>query len=661
MYLLSKNRLGVLFPIVATFIACIIVLTISRLGLSLWQIDRVNDSVGWGHIFLGGLRVDTSSLCYLLVIPTLLSCLLLGNNKVGQIFSIFLRSWIIIALWIVVYMEVVTPAFITEYDVRPNRLFIEYLIYPKEVFGMLWSGYKLDLFIASFASLLTLYSGWRFSRYVVAGLSFPKWYWRPVIALFSVVICFLGARSSFEHRPMNPALVAYSTDPLMNDLVLNSSYSVLFAIKQMGAEDDAFKYYKKMDQDKIIKLIKNSMSVSPDQFSSNLLPTLNKRAPSYKGKPKNLVILLQESLGSRYIGALGGLPLSPNIDALIKDSWSFNRMYATGTRSVRGIEAVTTGFSPTPSRAVVKLGKSQRNFFSIADLLKDKGYHTQFIYGGESHFDNMKTFFLGNGFVDMQDFPTFQKPNFVGSWGASDEDLYNKADNQFSQLHKSGKPFFSLVFTSSNHSPFEYPAGGFEPYNTPQKTRENAAKYSDYAFGEFLKKAKASSYWNDTIFVIVADHDSRAYGNQLVPIDHFRIPAVIFGGGVKPKQDNRLVSQLDLPPTLLSMIGIENYSPMIGNDMTQNIKKSKLRAMMQFYKNYAYMNDDNDMVIFQPEKPSMGFHYDEKTTLLTPKKMPDSFVEKANANALWGSLAYKKGYYSSKYLQETKTNEPINK
>lgn len=670
-----KKRLGVLFPIISTFVICLSILMLSRLSLSLWQSERINDVNGWRAIFLSGLRIDLASLGYLLAIPALVSCLLLNNNTIGEVCSVFLRIWIVAGLWLVVYMEVVTPSFIIEYDVRPNRLFVEYLIYPKEVFGMLWSGYKLELLLGALISIITIYAAWKFSRYAVTGLTFPKWYWRPVMAFLAVLLCFLGARSSLGHRALNPAMVAFSTDPLMNDLILNSSYSLFFSIKQMSAEDDAFKYYGKMDEANIIRLVKESMSgntrlphrellssenrdlkgVNGKQFningsSSELMPTLVNRLASYQGKPKNLVILLQESLGARYVGGLGGLPLTPNLDKLMKESWSFNRMYATGTRSVRGIEAVTTGFSPTPARSVVKLGQSQTNFFTIADLLKNQGYHTQFIYGGESHFDNMKSFFLGNGFSDMQDFATFENPDFVGAWGACDGDLYNKADQQFSQLNQSGKPFFSLVFTSSNHSPFDYPDGVITPYNSPKQTRENAAKYSDYELGQFIKKAKASDYWDNTVFVVVADHDSRAYGNQLVPIDHFRIPAVIFGGGIGYKQDDRLASQIDLPPTLLSLIGIDNLTPMIGHDMTQNIEESKLRAMMQFYKNYAWMDNNNDVVILQPSKSPLGFHYDAETTQLDSKEMPEIMVDKAKANALWGSLAYKKGYYSSEYL-----------
>ena len=458
----------------------------------------------------------------------------------------------------------------------------------------------------------------------------------------------MGARSSLGHRPLNPAMVAFSVDPLMNDLTLNSTYSLLFAVKQLQNEDDAFKYYGKMDEKDIIDLVRSSTNLNQDKYIKNDSPTTAFHESSYRGPKKNLVILLQESLGARYVGKLGGLPLTPNIDRLMEEGWNFTNIYATGTRSVRGIEAIITGFSPTPARSVVKLGKSQNGFFSIADILRKNGYHTQFIYGGESHFDNMKSFFLGNGFDDMQDFGTFNKPIFVGSWGASDEDLYNKAHNQFSNLNDREKPFFSLVFTTSNHTPFDYPDGRIELYNLPKETRENAAKYSDYALGEFFKKAKNSNYWSNTIFLVVADHDSRAYGDQLVPIKHFHIPAVIVGDGISHRQDSRLASQIDLPQTMLSLIGVDSENPMIGHDLTKNIKKEKLRAMMQFYKNFAWMNAENNVVILQPEKMPLTFHYDKENESLSSIEINDhNFIKKAKANALWGSLAYKKDYYQA--------------
>ncbi|WP_084643912.1 LTA synthase family protein [Ferrimonas futtsuensis] len=640
-----RRRTGLLYPIVSAMGVALLVMTLSRAGLALWQSDRVTAAEGWSTLFLSGLRVDLSALSYLFILPALVTVLFAGSGTVGRRILQCLRLFLVVALWFVVFMELATPSFILEYDVRPNRLFYEYLNYPQEVFGMLWSGYKLELFIGFVVSNLTLWLAWVWSGNWIENLKTPRWYWRPLLALLVVIIGVGGARSSLGHRPLNPALVAYTTDPLMNDLVLNSAYSMAFALKQAESEDSAFDYYPNMGRQEIIRRVRAAVSLDSSEFVSGAFPTLANHRASFRGKPKNLVILLQESLGARYVGGLGGLPLTPNLDKLIEQGWNFNRMYATGTRSVRGIEAVTTGFSPTPARAVVKLNDSQRNFFSIADLLRSHGYHTQFIYGGESHFDNMKSFFLGNGFVDMQDFPTFEPLNFKGAWGASDEDLYIKAHQQFTKLHDEGKPFFSLVFTSSNHSPFDYPKGRIQPYNQPDQTRENAAKYSDWALGQFMTKARESEYWKDTLFLVVADHDSRTYGDKLVPISHFRIPAVIVGEGIEPRQDDRLASQVDLAPTLLSLMGISDQHPMIGHDLTREVPRQKLRAMMQFYKNFAWMNEDNEVVIYTPERQAMGFRYDPETSCLTPMALPREMERTALANALWGSLAYYQGLY----------------
>lgn len=648
MHSLVIKRLGIFSPYLYIFLFGLSFLTISRFFLSMWNFDRVTNVNGWSEIFISGLRVDIATLSYLFVIPALITCLMINYKNLKKIWLFFLRIWIVLSIWLLVFMEVVTPSFILEYDVRPNRLFVEYLMYPSELMNMLLSGYKIELTIVTLLSSLTLYFSWKGSAVVLNEPAMPVWYWRLLLAILVLLLGVMGARSSLGHRPLNPAMVAFSIDPLMNDLTLNSTYSMLFAVKQLQNEDDAFKYYGQMDEDEVINLVRDSTNLGLNKYFSKEFPTMASHKSSYRGQKKNLVILLQESLGARYVGKLGGLPLTPNIDKLMEEGWNFTNVYATGTRSVRGIEAIITGFSPTPARSVVKLGKSQSGFFSIAHLLKKNGYHTQFIYGGESHFDNMKSFFLGNGFDDMQDFGTFKEPTFVGSWGASDEDLYAKAHLQFSVLHEQRKPFFSLVFTTSNHTPFDYPDGRIELYNQPKETRENAAKYSDYALGKFFENAKKSAYWADTIFLIVADHDSRAYGDQLVPIKHFHIPAVIVGSDIIHRQDTRLASQIDLPQTLLSLIGVDSDNPMIGHDLTQEIPQVKLRAMMQFYKNFAWMDGQNNVVVLQPEKSPVEFYYDRKNeNLVGSKESNPELVIKAKANALWGSLAYKKDFYRS--------------
>ena len=199
-----------------------------------------------------------------------------------------------------------------------------------------------------------------------------------------------------------------------------------------------------------------------------------------------------------------------------------------------------------------------------------------------------------------------------------------------------------MVFTSSNHDPFEFPSGKIELYEQPQATRNNTAKYADYALGHFFDLAKKSDYWKDTVFLVIADHDSRVHGEALVPIKHFHIPALILGDGIEAKRDPRLVSQIDMPTTLLSLIGINGTYPMLGYDLTR--PENPNRALMQFDKTMAYMRD-NQVVILQQNKAAESYHYDYGNGKLTPAEVPEIMKKQALAYALWGNYAYKQKLY----------------
>ena len=636
-----KQTLGPIWVLVLFSIVIVCFLTLARFGLSVWQGERVFGSHAWLNIFIGGLRVDIATVCYL-IIPALLVLIVAQTFGLQNKVRGLVKYYLVAITALIVFFEVITPTFINEYDLRPNRLFIEYLIYPKEVSKMIFSGYKLEILVATIMFILSCkFASSLFSRQWQSKSSLSRLS-QSVLATLLICLSILGARNSLSHRPLNPAMVSFSTDHLLNDITLNSFYSVAFAIKQLSNEKSSQDFYGKMPQAELLNLVRSNMQNPHSKFNDKTAPTRTFHAASFKGKPKNLVIILQESLGARYVGTLGGLPLTPNIDELYRQGWGFENLYATGTRSVRGIEAVVTGFTPTPSRAVVKLDKSQRDFFTIADFLAKQNYNTQFIYGGESHFDNMRSFFLGNGFKSIVDTNNFDKIDFNGSWGASDEDLYDQANKELTQLQNQNKPFFSLIFSSSNHSPYEFPDGKITLYDKQKQTRNNAAKYADFALGKFIEKAKKSNYWDDTVFVVIADHDSRVSGSSLVPIDHFRIPAVIFGKSISPKRDAQLASQLDIPATLLSLIGTSGEHPMIGHDLSKPVTKNKARAMMQYDKNFAYMQN-NKVVILQPHKPATTYNYINNKLL--PAKNDPKLTKVALAHANFGTLAYTNEWY----------------
>ena len=612
-------------------------LSLSRLALVLWQYDRVEPTGLLLQVFVQGLRADIILMGLLLLLPVLLIPLA-SVRGLGKLWFQFSYLWCLVALVFVVFMELASPAFIQQYDVRPNRLFVEYLKYPKEVLSTLWYGFRLPLVFGVLASVLLT---WLMRRIFRAGkCSLTTWSIGKNVGLWclALVLLFAGIRSTTEHRPANPALFAITSDALVNSLVLSSAYSVLYAIYNLKHEAHSSEIYGKLPTEQMLKQSLDWPWLKQYQFTNPEYPTAHwQQATVTRAKPLNLVIVLQESLGATFVKSLGGLAVTPELEKLKQQGIWFENLYATGTRSVRGIEAVVAGFPPTPAQSTVKLSNSQQHFTTLASILKAQGYQTQFVYGGEAHFDNMRSFFTGNGVDQIVDQSQMHNPVFTGSWGASDEDLFNTAHQQLLALHQQNKPFFSLIFTSSNHEPFEFPDGRIDLNEQPKNTVNNAVKYADWAMGEFFNKAKQSDYWQDTLFLIVADHDNRVYGDNLIPVEKFHIPGLILGADTKPEQLKTLASQIDLAPTLLSMLGVSSCHTMTGRDFTLD-KTSPGRALLQFENYFALMQQgqqqDQELLILKPDGKGVAGLYQPQQQKLSLSPEAVSLADKNQALAL---------------------------
>ncbi|MCY1485535.1 Lipoteichoic acid synthase 2 [compost metagenome] len=642
------KKLNFLKPIFNFMIIGLIIMTLSRIVLFFLYRDRIDETENYWHIFPIGLRFDLIILCYISFLPAVLICLL--PDKFLQKIKKFLNIYFLFFLFLFLLMELSTPDFVAQYDTRPNRLFLDYLIYPKEVMGTLLKSYLPSLIFTTIFLGVAVYFGYKKGK----KLFYPSAQdYKTKLILFPLVafLLFFGARSSLtSKRPINASNAVFSTDQLTNCVGLNSFYTVAFAAYSLKNEDNAAKMYGKMDANEAYDRVKKYMTASSQDFTDAALPLLHNQNPdSLREKPYNLVIFLQESLGAEYVGSLGGKPLTPNFDKLANEGLLFTNLYCTGTRSVRGIEAVVTGFLPSPSESVVKLSNSQSGFFTLAELLKDKGYDTSFIYGGSANFDNMASFFNGNGFeniVDEQDFDNDgKKYAFKGTWGYSDEDLATKANDYFKS--QKNKPFFSLMFSTSNHEPFEFPDGRIKLFDKKKNTVNNAMKYADFSIGKFFELAKKEDYFKNTVFIVIADHNTRTYGKHLVPIKKFRIPALIIGPQVpKGEKYAKLSSQIDIPPTLLSMIGMKVQTPMPGRNIHDIKPETKGRAIMQFHDINAFRVEDQ-VVIMQPNKKPLQFKI-ENDSVLTPMKLDEELAKDALAHVTAASDLYKEKKYKVK-------------
>ncbi|MFY8067225.1 MAG: LTA synthase family protein [Flavobacterium sp.] len=635
------KNLRYLKPIVSFFLIGLCITTISRILLFFIFKERVVENPNYGQLFLIGLRFDLILMSYIAFLPAVLLSLL--PDSVLQYIKKFFNIYFIFFLFLFLLMELSTLDFINQYDTRPNRLFLDYLIYPKEVVGTLLKSYLPSLIITTILLNSALFFALKFGK----KLFYPQESnYKTKLLLFLVVSFFLfwGARGSLTtKRPINASNAIFCSDQMTNSLGLNSFYTVAFAAYSMKNEGDV-KKYGKMDELEAYSRVKKYMDVT--EFLPGEVPFLHLQKPDVSQPNYNVVVFLQESLGAEYVGCLNGLPLTPELDKLSKEGLLFTNLYCTGTRSVRGIEQVTAGFLPNPSESIVKLSGSQQGFFTLADAFGRHNYDTSFIYGGMANFDNMASFFNGNGFKNIIDETDFdadgKKYAMKGTWGYSDEDLAVKANEYYKSLGK--KPFFSLMFSTSNHEPFEFPDGRIKLYEQPKNTVHNAMKYADFSIGKFFELAKKEAYFKNTIFVVIADHNTRTYGKNLVPVNKFHIPALIIAPNVEKgiTYDN-LASQMDIPSTVLALSGITTKTPMVGRNLLKLPKGTKGRTIMLFHETYAFRVDD-DIVILNPNAKPLQFKVKSDTELI-PVALNEELAKDALAHIVASSNMYKNRVY----------------
>ena len=608
------------------YLAFIALFFIGRATLFSIYYERFSHSdVNYWLSFLYGLKMDTIMACATLIIPLIL--LTLMPRRAMNFVNRFLTGYFLAAILLFIYIENATLPFFAEYDVRPNFLFVEYLIYPQEVFAMIFSAYKLELFLAMLMLCGAAYAFIKAKKIHDFRPVFELHYFKRVLLFFPLIfILALGIRSSLGHRPANISDAMYSSNRIVNEISKNSLHSIAYAIySDMKYANKKLKKYGEMDIKEAMGRVSQQLNIDLSQGESPFRRSEVSHFPRHK--PKNLVIFLQESLGAQFVAATGGEPgITPNFNRLSQEGILFANLYSNGTRSIRGIAGSVSGNYSIPGKGVIKRNKSQSDFFTAATLLKPFGYHSQFIYGGESRFDNMRGWFLGNGFDEIIDQARFIKPEYTGTWGVSDEDMVNRAHQEFKAMHDKGQPFISVMFSTSNHSPFDFPDGKIDLIKgIPEKSELNAIKFADYAIGRFIEQARQEEYYNDTVFVIVADHNIRVRGNDMLPVKLYHIPGMILGGGIEPEVIDRLTSQPDVLATALDLIGKDLTYPILGHSVFSDNKRDLV--LMQFNDTFA-LRIGAEVAVLRPDKEALTFLYKDK------QMIPSDHNKELEQNAL---------------------------
>ena len=633
------RRLGPLAVPVALGLALVAIFSAFRLGFLLLYLGRLREVPGFLGLLPMGLRFDLMTVALALAMPVF--ALLLLPVRSSRLLRLGLSAYAAGLVALALFFELASFGFLDEYDSRPNRLFLEYLHKSDELTRTILTVYPVLVAITALLVGSAAWLAWRTTSRLVEAQ--PAWSWRRRLTALPVVclVLFVAGRGGVSVRAANRSTANFTTNHLANELVPNALYAIGCAAYDLHMERSPFDLYGELPSDEILARVLRTSRIPPETCTNPEIPTLHRPPPALRReRPLNLVIVLEESLGAQFVETLGGRPVTPNLVKLSEEGLWFTRMYCTGTRTVRGIEGTVCGFPPNTSSSIVKLGLAQQGFFSMAGLLARAGYKTDYVYGGMAAFDNMETFLLSTGFQTSTTQEDFENPAFVATWGVSDEDLMRKANDLF-RAH-GDDPFFALVLSTSNHTPFEFPDGRIELYDAEKATRDNSVKYADYAIGELFRLARQEEYFENTLWVIVADHDTRAPSDDLLPVRHFHIPALILGPGVEPRHYTKIASQIDLMPTALHLIGLDLENPMPGRNVLAVPEDDPGRALLQYYNVNGFLSGDR-VVIHQPYEPAQQFRVVDQR--LQPMELDPELERDALAHVLLPWMLYAEQRY----------------
>ncbi len=511
--------------------------------------------------------------------------------------SFFLVRWItsiagFIFMFGCLYLGVAEIIFFDEFSSRFNYVAVDYLIYPHEVFINIWDTYPV-LTILIVTGILSLIIIWYIRKYLYKSvLLYPKLFRTRFVVTITYSILIISITYILG---INFAKI--SDNRILNEIGLDGVYT--FAYSFFTNELDYNQYYMQRDKQSSFKKLKRLLDDRHASFIDDDNQSIARKVTSDNIEHRyNIVLVLEESFGSNFIGTLhpDGPNLTPRFDSLIKKSLLFSNIYATGNRTVRGLEASLASFPPIPGRSIVKRPGSE-NVFTLSSVLKGLDYNTVFLYGGLSYFDNFGHFALTNGFDRVIDELDFDNPVFKTIWGVSDEDLFSHALLVFDTLAAQKKPFFATMITVSNHSPYTYPKGRI-PFDPEERRRENAVRYADYAIGKFINDAKSHSYFDSTLFIFQADHGARVYGSEEIPLHSYEIPILFYNSKLTDTgvQNNILGSQMDLAPTILDFLGITYNSMFFGRSLLSTPKDAS-RVLMSHNRDVSLLKNDTLVVL----------------------------------------------------------------
>lgn len=373
------------------------------------------------------------------------------------------------------------------------------------------------------------------------------------LVLLSALL-FIPIRGGFTVATNNVGSVYFSQNIRLNHAAVNPMFSFLESVSH---EKDFASMYRFMDDEKAASLFLEMTytALRPDSISSH-------RIENAEGT--RIVIVIMESFSSYIMSEEGHVKgVTPTLDRLSHEGIYFKNFYANSFRTDRGLVSILSGYPAQPNMSLMKFPRKTNTLYSIARSLQADGFSTDYVYGGDANFTNMRSYLMATGFeriISEEDFPADQCKS---KWGANDGDLFDKALQTIDSQWKPTTKNMMVIQTSSSHEPFDVPCQQFDDKIL------NAFYYADRELGRFVDQLKKRDDWSHTLLLITPDH----LGCYPDPEDSYRllryhIPLIITGGAVKEREVvHTYGSQQDIAATLLSMLRLPHDEFSFSKDL----------------------------------------------------------------------------------------------
>lgn len=589
------------------FVFGIVLELLYKTGLMFYNADKVSFEAFELVQTYGVMLLTTLVATMYMVIPYLLFLLVLPRKKQNSgLDKIVTTSIYAIFVYALLFEKVASFVFWDEFSAAFNFIAVDYLVYTNEVISNIYQSYPVNMIFGALllvAIIIVLFT----RKFLFTTCEAPKFVRRLINVVIYAGVCVL-AYFSVDMSKLEITKNYYNTE-----VSKEGTYSLFSAFLKNELAYDSF--YLTQEKSKNLEILQAKMEGSNVTFVEPE-ENIRRNITSYRAENKaNLVIVLMESMSSKFLDENrpeGATEITPNLSRLSKEGLFFSNTYATGTRSVRGIEALTLAVPPLPGMSIVRRPKNE-NLHNLGSIFRDKGYDNKWIYGGYGYFDNMNYFFGNNGFqvVDRGVWAE-NEVTFANAWGAADDDTFNKVIREADKSYAAGKPFLSVLLTISNHRPYTYPEGRID---LPSKVsgREGGVKYADYAIGKFVEDAKSKPWFDNTVFVFIADHTAGAAGKDEINLEGHHIPFIIYAPKlVSSQRIDTPISQIDALPTILGLLNFNYESRFYGQDALADNYES--RFFVSNYQKIGYVKDGVDVIL----KPVKQFSYEPNNDVSKP-------------------------------------------